>query len=354
MALPKQHKVLYLLSKGGALAVRTADVPTPGPDDVLLRVESAALNPLDWKIQDAGLFTAAFPTILGWDAAGVVVAVGSNVERLKVGNRVLVEAHVAESTRTFQQYVATPAAFVSKIPDALSFDEAATLPVAVTTAVAALYNPHEASKSVHLTPPWAEGGSRKFAGQPAVVLGGASSVGQAVIQFLKLSGFAPIITTASLRNTEFVQSFGATHVVDRTLPRAELVQTIQNIAGGRPIELVYDAISVHETKDLGFELVAPGGSLIILIPEHADNHKFPSTKDVRVIEAFGEFSVPENRDFGAEFTVELEKLLRDGVIKPGIPEVLEGGLNSVQQGLDRIKADQVSGRKLVVHPQETL
>ncbi len=88
MSLPKQHKVLYLLSKGGALAVRTVDVPSPGPDDVILRVEAAALNPLDWKIQDAGLFTTAFPTILGWDAAGVVVSVGSNVDRLKVGDRV--------------------------------------------------------------------------------------------------------------------------------------------------------------------------------------------------------------------------------------------------------------------------
>ncbi|TFK93790.1 GroES-like protein [Polyporus arcularius HHB13444] len=353
MSLPKQHKVLYLLSKGGALAVQTVDVPSPGPDDVLLKVEAAALNPLDWKIQDAGLFTTAFPTILGWDAAGVVVAVGSKVDRLKVGDRVFVEAHVADSTRTFQQYVATPADFVAKIPDSLSFDEAATLPVSVTTALAGLYNPHEASKSVHLTPPWAQGGSGKYAGKPAVVLGGTSAVGQAVIQFLKLSGFSPIITTASLRNTAFVQSFGATHVVDRTLPRAELVQTIQKIAGG-PIDLVYDAISVYETKDLGYEIVSSGGSLIILIPEHADNHKFPSTKDVRVIEAFGEFSVPENREFGAEATVEIEKLLQDGLIKPGIPEVLEGGLNAVQEGLDRIKADKVSGKKLVVHPQETL
>ncbi len=188
---------------------------------------------------------------------------------------------------------------------------------------------------MHLTPPWAQGGSGKYAGKPAVVLGGTSAVGQAglcpaftqtlrstdvspthctVIQFLKLSGFYPIITTASLRNTEFVQSFGATHVVDRTLPRAELVQTIQQIAGG-PIDLVYDAISVPETKDLGYEIVSPGGSLIILIPEHVDDHKFPSTKDVRVIEAFGEFSVPENREFGAEATVEIEKLLQDGVIK---------------------------------------
>ena len=136
----------------------------------------------------------------------------------------------------------------------------------------------------------------------------------AVIQFLKLSGFSPIITTASLRNTDFVKSFGATHVVDRTLPVVTLAQTIRDLAGG-PVELVYDAISTTETKPLGYDIVAPGGSLILVIPEYVDHYKMPSTKEVNIVEAMGEFSLPENREFGAKFTVEFEKMLRDGVIK---------------------------------------
>ena len=67
------------------MAVRTVDVPSPGPNDVLLRVEAAGLNPLDFKIQDDGLFTTEYPTILGFDAAGIIVAVGSNVEVLGYG-----------------------------------------------------------------------------------------------------------------------------------------------------------------------------------------------------------------------------------------------------------------------------
>ena len=90
MSLPLQQKVLHLLSKGGALAVRTVNVPSPGPDDVLLRVEAAGLNPLDWKIQETGLYTTTYPVLLGEDGAGVVVAVGSNVDRLKIGDRVCV------------------------------------------------------------------------------------------------------------------------------------------------------------------------------------------------------------------------------------------------------------------------
>ncbi|RPD54789.1 GroES-like protein [Lentinus tigrinus ALCF2SS1-7] len=353
MPLPTQQNVLYLLSNGGPLAVRKANVPSPGPDDILLKVEAAGLNPLDWKIQTEGLFTTEYPAVLGFDVAGVVETVGLNVNRLKAGDRVIVEGHFGYETRAFQQYVSTPADLVAKIPDTLSFDEAVTLPVSVTTAVAPLYNPNAASRSVHFTPPWEKGGLGKYAGKAAVVLGGTSAVGQAVIQFLNLSGFSPIIATASLRNTDFVKSFGATHVVDRSLPRATLIQTIKQLTEG-PIELVYDAISVRETKELGYEIASPGGSLILVVPEHVDHYKMPSGKDVRIVEAMGMFIVPENMEFGAKFTVEFEKLLQDGVVKPGIPELLQGGLNAVQEGLDRIKANKVSGKKLVVHPQETL
>ena len=68
---------------------------------------------------------------------------------------------------------------MDQIPDIVSFDEAATLAVSVTTAVTTLYNPNEASRSVHLTPPWEKVGMDKYAGKPVVVLGGASAVGQA-------------------------------------------------------------------------------------------------------------------------------------------------------------------------------
>ena len=187
---------------------------------------------------------------------------------------------------------------------------------------------------------------------------------------MKLSGFSPIITTASVHNTAFVQSFGATHIVDRTLPRATIVETIRRFAGGL-VDLVYDAVSVVETQELGYEIVSTGGSLIILVPEEIDRRKI-SSKNVNVIIAAGFFAVPENGEIGAQFTIEFERLLRDRILKvcvvcspqgsahyqhcvpqPGVPEVLDGGLSAVQGGLDRLKAVGVSGKKLVVHPQET-
>ncbi len=88
MSLPKQQKALFIHHKGGPLVVQDVDVGSPDPDDVLVKVEAAGLAPLDWKIQSWGILSPAWPQILGWDGAGVVVAVGSAVTNLQVGDRV--------------------------------------------------------------------------------------------------------------------------------------------------------------------------------------------------------------------------------------------------------------------------
>ena len=86
--IPTQQKALLLESKLGQFAVRTIDVPKLGPDSVLVKVEATALNPLDWKVQAFGLIVENYPSVLGFDAAGLVVAVGENVSSVAVGDRV--------------------------------------------------------------------------------------------------------------------------------------------------------------------------------------------------------------------------------------------------------------------------
>ncbi|KAI0788269.1 GroES-like protein [Fomes fomentarius] len=349
MSVPNQHQALYLFETGGPFVVQDINVASPGSDDVLVKVEAAGLNPVEGKVQALGILFQSWPQILGFDGAGTVVAVGSNVTNLKVGDRVAIQGQFdptrVTTLRTYQQYVVTPADITIGIPVSLSFDDAATLPVAVGTAAIPLYNKHD----VKLVAPWEEGGKTLYAGKPAVVLGGASSVGQAVLQFLRLSGFSPIIATASLHNADLVKSVGATHVLDRTIPSAALVDQIQTIAGG-PIDLVYDSITTSETAKLGYDLVAPGGSLIIVTPFHDE---FPEDKEVNVVFAFGTLSVPENHKFSVRLAREVEGLLEKGLYKPLVAEVLPGGLNGVQAGIDRLNAGQVSARKLVVRPHET-
>lgn len=91
MSIPTTQKALYLESARGAWRVGTNDVPTPAPgsDELLVRVESSALNPVDWKVHDYDFGVPSYPAILGSDVAGVVVAAADGVKGdVKVGDNV--------------------------------------------------------------------------------------------------------------------------------------------------------------------------------------------------------------------------------------------------------------------------
>ncbi len=84
------QKALILPAKRGKFVVGLAVIPRPGPSEVLVRIESAALNPVEWKIQKYGAYVQMYPAILGTDAAGIMEEVGSEVTTLAKGDRMQV------------------------------------------------------------------------------------------------------------------------------------------------------------------------------------------------------------------------------------------------------------------------
>ncbi len=152
-----------------------------------------------------------------------------------------------------------------KDTDSITFDEAATLPTSLTTAGIGLYQTpdQEGRGGLGFTPPWVPGGKNKYSGRSIVVLGGSSIVGQGAIQWARLSGFSPIVTTASLSNEAFLKSLGATHVVGRGAARAE---EIKNILPGGATSLVWDAISEEETQKLAIAVTKPNADIILSLP----------------------------------------------------------------------------------------
>ncbi|KAI0715792.1 GroES-like protein [Cerioporus squamosus] len=347
MLTSPQQKALFVQSKQGEFAVGTREVPKPGPSDILVRNEAAGLNPVDWKIQTFGM-AETYPVILGHDAAGVVEAVGEDVIAFARGDRVLYQGFSEPDDRAcFQQYTLIDAGLAAKLPDTLSFEEGATLPLAFTTAAIGFY--YRAGGPL-LTPPWAEGGRGKYRDTPIVVLGGASTAGSLAIQFARLSGFAPIITTASIKNTALLQSYGAAHVLDRTLSADALKAEVAKItvAGGRQVALVYDAVSVPETQAAGYGLLAPEGKLLTLLPP-----KIKETSEGRaVVQVSGVIQFPMNVGFGRELFPKLSALLESGDIEPLRYELVPGGLEGVPHGLEKLKNNEVSAAKLVVRPSE--
>ncbi|KAG6825525.1 hypothetical protein H0H93_000573, partial [Arthromyces matolae] len=143
---------------------------------LLVRVEAVALNPVDWKIQKYGIFLEEYPGLIGTDIAGVVVQVGEEVKDFVKGDRVVFQGAWAKDLAGYQQYTLTNAVTTAKIPSHLSFDQASTIPVAGAVVVAGFYlNP---PNGAGLENPFVPSGRGKYAGKPAIVLGGATSVGQ--------------------------------------------------------------------------------------------------------------------------------------------------------------------------------
>ncbi|GLB40685.1 putative alcohol dehydrogenase GroES-like domain [Lyophyllum shimeji] len=343
--MPGTQKALFLESKFGQYTLRERDIPTPGRGQLLVQIRATGLNPVDWKLQKYGFFIENFPAIVGTDIAGVVEEIGEGVSGYAKGDRVLFQGQWENNKAGYQQYTIADAETTAKMPPDLSFEEAATVTVALAAAITGLYlpKPHGAG----FTSPFDVSNRGKYSGKPIVVLGGATSVGQYVIQSAKISGFSPIITTASLKHEKFLKSLGATHVLDRQLSSASLKAETARITSA-PIDIVYDAVSRPDTQEAGLGLLRSGGSLVVVLSPVV---KATDGKDV--IHTAGMWTFPHSRALGVQLYSALTELLDKGLIKPNRVEVLSGGLNGVVGGLARLEADQVSGVKLVVRPQET-
>ncbi|KAK7682602.1 hypothetical protein QCA50_014402 [Cerrena zonata] len=351
MSIPTTHKALVIQQKGGDPAIETVKTYTPKPDEVLVRIEAAGVNPADWKVRDFGLVVGNYPLVLGLDAAGEVVATGEEVTSLAIGDRVIYSGWLQSlSLGTFQQYGTVPAEFASKIPPSLSFDEAATIPLAISTAGVGLYGPVERGGGTGLTPPWLNEGRKKYSGQPVVVFGGSGSVGKYTIQLAELSGFSPIVTTASPQNFELVKSLGATHVVDRHLPPREIEKAINAIIPG-PIKFIYDTVSLSATQNTAYDLLSSGGILVVYLSSKVDEKK--TTPDKKIIASHGTGYAVQNKDVCISLYTHLTDLIDSGDIKPNVVEILPKGLSGIPDAMERVKRDEVSGKRLIARPQET-
>ncbi|KAI0715805.1 GroES-like protein [Cerioporus squamosus] len=347
------QKALYIPEKQAPFKIGEAPLYEPGPKEVLVKIFATALNPVDWKIHTYAYFVKDYPFILGTDAAGVVERVGAEVTNVAKGDKVLFQGWFENKYATFQQYTLVPAEITAKIPDNISFDQAASVPLALATVLIPNFNHNPQGKTANFTAPWEEGGTTKYAGKPAFILGGASSVGQYAIQVAKLSGYSPIIATASPHNEGLLKSLGATAVIDRSLPASTIVSEVQKLTGGKPVEYVYDAISLEDTQAIAYDVLAPGGTLIIVLDEKVPAEKKKAEDKKTVVHAFGSVVTPENREVGVQIYSRLSEWLRTGVIVPNKVEVLPNGLAGIPDGLERMKQNKVSGTKLIARPQET-
>lgn len=196
--------------------VGPAPFPECGPDDVLLRIRSVAINPAEAIIQSQGILLTAFPAVVGSDGAGEVHSVGSNVKDFAPGDRVMGAfggAMTAQYTHvSFQRYAATKSSIVCKIPSSVSYNDAVVLPLTISSAADALF--HETGMGLSW-PQLTE--TPKPTGKTVVVWGGSSSIGTSATQMLVSAGYT-VAAVAGSRNQDLCKSVGATHVFDYSSP----------------------------------------------------------------------------------------------------------------------------------------
>ncbi|KAJ4475602.1 GroES-like protein [Lentinula aciculospora] len=345
-----QQKALLLEKAKGSFVVSDVPILKPGPGQLSIKVIAAALNPVDWKIQAWGLFMKNYPAILGSDIAGDVEDIGEGVEGFSKGDKVFCQGYFVNEMAGFQQYTLIPADIVGKIPPNIDYGQAATIPLGFSTAAIGLLQAQPQGAGLNHT----FDSKISFSGQPAFVVGGSTSVGQYAIQLLKFLGYSTIITYASARHTNYLKTIGATHVIDRgEVSVGSLAEAAKKIANA-PIEVAYDAIGDKDSRAACTDIVVEGGLIIDVNPEAKDPEAKDSGNGKRLISVIGTSHHPPNREFGRILWKILPTLVQDGTIVPNRVEKLRSGLAGIDEGLQKMKADKVSGVKLVAFPQETI
>lgn len=214
------------------------DVPVilPASNQVLIKVKSASVNPVDWKIREGylqPLLNHALPLTLGWDVSGEVHEVGNQVNHLNVGDAVYSRPDIAKNG-SYAEYITVDADEVAIKPKTLSWQEAAGVPLAALTAWQSLFDFTELKS-----------------GEQVLIHAGSGAVGQFAIQLAKHHG-AIVYTTTSTRNIELVKSLGADHVID---------YTTEDFSELRDMDVVFDTIG-GETQAKSWQTLKSGGRLV--------------------------------------------------------------------------------------------
>ncbi|XKK61837.1 NADP-dependent oxidoreductase [Streptomyces sp. ARC32] len=217
--------------------------PEPRPNEVLVRVRAAGVNPTDWKHRATGGFLGEPPFVLGWDVSGVVESVGIGVAAFRPGDEVFGMLSYPFGHGSHAEYVTAPARAFTHKPAGIDHVQAGALPLVSLTAWHALV------ERADVRP-----------GQRVLVHAAAGGVGHVAVQIAKARG-AYVIGTASAGKHEFLRSLGADETVDyRETDFAEAV---------KDVDVVLDTIG-GDTSLRSLRVLRPGGVVVSILPVGSD------------------------------------------------------------------------------------
>lgn len=237
--------------------------PEVGPYDLLVRVHAISINPVDYKIRQNRSAPADYPVILGWDAAGIVEKVGSQVAKFKKGDEVFYAGDINRAG-SYAELQAVDSRIVALKPKTLSFAEAAALPLTSLTAYEALISQKISDLSQ---------------GTKTLIIGGAGGVGSMAIQLLKALTKTTVIATASRRESkDWCQKLGADHVIDHSKNIADALSKI----GVKDIDCAFGTTHSDRYFEILPQILKPFGHFVLIDdPKQFDISSFKA-KSIRV------------------------------------------------------------------------
>lgn len=272
-------------------------LPAPGPGEVRIRNHAAVLNFFDLLlIQGKYQVRPPFPFSPGSEVAGVIDAVGEGVEGLSIGDRV----QSMLSNGGYAEYSLAPAAKTFRIPDDMSFPEAAAMPIVYQTSYLALTR---------------RGQLRE--GEWLLVLAAAGGVGSSAVQLGKALGANVIAAVGGEEKFDFCRRLGADHVID--YHQENWPDRIRQLTGGRGADVVYDPVG-GDYFDQATKCMAMEGRLLVIgfaagrIPSIAANRLL--LKNTSVVGVYWGGYVEKHPAYLAQSQAELFDLYEAGRIKP--------------------------------------
>jgi NADPH2:quinone reductase len=233
-------KAIQVQQLGGPAQLKLADLPdpVPGPDEALVAVKFCGVNFIDVYFR-TGLYKVDLPFIPGNEASGVVHSVGANVQGVKPGDRVA----YAMTRGSYAELARVPAAQLVKIPDSVSFEQAAAVMLQGMTA-------HYLTHSTFPLEP----------GQTALVHAAAGGAGALIVQMAKLRGATVFGTAGSPRKLEVAKAAGCDAVINYNTEDFEV--EVKRLTANRGVDVVYDSVG-QSTFSKGLNVIRPRGMMVL-------------------------------------------------------------------------------------------
>ena len=350
--LPKPHTTIH-----------EVPVPAAGPHEVVIKVEATSSNPKDW-----GHPVASCQHLnSGDDLAGTIYAVGSAVQKeFKTGDRVTAFHKMFAPHGAYAEYAVAPAHTVSRIPSAMTFDEASTIPLVSITAAITLF------RRQRFQAPWLLRGDENQG--PLIIYGASSALGAFLVKLAKLSAIQPIVAIGG-GSAEYVRSLLSPSAgdifVDYRGGPDKMKKQVREALGDLRVRHAVDAISAKRMWIPVSQMLDSETSSILSVMNGANTYDEPEiAPGVRIVYTYvgtahsGRYlpSMPKQPSaddahgdiaFATEFFIWLERVLQEGKFDGHPHEVISGGLEGVQEGLRRLQNGEAQGKKFVYRISET-